>query len=306
MTGVELSASAGGARDPIARIAAFSRTASFETTHLSDEQLAEVKAAGIPGSAIYVAAIPSRPLSEQIMTARSLRLKGFEPVPHLAVRNFESAEMMETHLKQLMAESGCQRVLVIAGDRPDPAGPLHDALAAIKTGIIERCGIKEIGISGYPEGHTRISDDAIERALTDKLAAADRAGLSVRIVTQFTMSSPPILELVRKLRGRGVKNPISVGLAGPTSMATLLRFARICGVKASAQGLVRNVGLLKNLVGAATADPIVRTLADEGLTDVTPHFFSFGGLPATVRWVGAAAAGRIKLNKEGFEILPSS
>jgi methylenetetrahydrofolate reductase (NADPH) len=120
------------------------------------------------------------------------------------------------------------------------------------------------------------------------------------------MSSPPILELVRKLRGRGVKNPISVGLAGPTSMATLLRFARICGVKASAQGLVRNVGLLKNLVGAATADPIVRTLADEGLTDVTPHFFSFGGLPATVRWVGAAAAGRIKLNKEGFEILPSS
>jgi hypothetical protein len=48
----------------------------------------------------------------------------------------------------------------------------------------------------------------------------------------------------------------------------------------------------------------VRALAHtDGLGDVIPHFFSFGGLPATVRWAGAAATGRIKLNGEGFDIM---
>ena len=118
------------------------------------------------------------------------------------------------------------------------------------------------------------------------------------------MSTKPIVDLVERLRARGIDNPISVGLAGPASMATLLRFAKICGVKTSVQGLARNAGLLKNLIGASTADPIVRALADaKGLATSIPHFFSFGGLPATVRWVGAAATGRIKLNKDGFEIL---
>ncbi|HVG52146.1 MAG TPA: methylenetetrahydrofolate reductase [Xanthobacteraceae bacterium] len=294
------------ALDPVARIAAFARTASFETTHLTDQQIAEVVAAARPGSTVYIAAIPSRPLSEQIDTAASMHKAGFEPVPHLAVRNFHSVEEMETHLRRLMDEAGAVRALVIAGDRPDPAGSLFDALAAIRSGVLQRHGLKEIGISGYPDGHSRISDAQLAQALTDKLAAAKDAGLKVRIVTQFTMSTQPILDLVTGLRARGIDNPVSVGLAGPASMATLLRFAKICGVKTSVQGLARNAGLLKNLIGAATADPIVRALsATEGLGDINPHFFSFGGLPATARWVAAAASGRIKLNKDGFEILQS-
>ena len=48
-----------------------------------------------------------------------------------------------------------------------------------------------------------------------------------------------------------------------------------CGVKATAQGAARNVGMLKNLISASTADPIVRELAmSEGFGDIYPHFFS--------------------------------
>jgi methylenetetrahydrofolate reductase (NADPH) len=193
---------------------------------------------------------------------------------------------------------------MIAGDRSDPAGTLPDALAGITSGVLQRCGIKEIGISSYPDGHPRITDAQLAAALTAKLAAAQDAGLTVRIVTQFTMSTQPIIDMLSRLRGQGINLPIGVGLAGPASMATLLRFAKICGVKATAQGAARNVGLLKNLIGASTADPIVRDLAmSEGYGDIYPHFFSFGGLPGTVRWVMAAANGRIKLNKDGFDIL---
>ncbi|HWM47274.1 MAG TPA: methylenetetrahydrofolate reductase [Xanthobacteraceae bacterium] len=290
--------------DPIARIAAFAQTASFETTRLSAEDIEQVKRAAPKGSTIYVAAIPSRPLAEQVETARNLREAGFEPVPHLAARNFESVEAMEGQLRQLVEQAGTRRVLVIAGDRPDAAGPFKDSLSIIETGALQRHGIVEVGISGHPDGHPRVSDAVLEQAMSDKIAAADRAGLNVRIVTQFTMSTQPIVDFVTRVRARGIKNHISIGLAGPTSMTTLLRFAKLCGVKASTQGLARNIGLVKNLIGASTADPIVRALADmkDQLGDVSPHFFSFGGLPATTRWVNAAATGRITLTSEGFEV----
>lgn len=294
----------GAKLDAVARIAAFARRASFETTRLTEQDLGEVRGMTPAGSAIYVSAIPSRPLDEQVATARSLRGAGYEPVPHLAVRNFTSTTAMEDHLRKLIDEAGVTRALVIAGDREQPEGTLHDALAAIRSGVLQRLGISEIGISGYPDGHPRIADTALEQALADKLKAAADAGLRVRIVTQFTMSTDPIVELVTKLRQRGIDNPVSIGLAGPTSMTTLLRFARICGVKNSARGLMSNISLVKNMIGASTADPIVRALAEleDKLGAINPHFFSFGGLPATSRWVGAVAAGRIAMTKEGFDV----
>ena len=294
----------GAKQDAVARISAFARKASFETTRLSEQELGEVRGVTPPGSAVYVSAIPSRPLDEQVTTSAMLRGAGYEPVPHLAVRNFSSVAAMEDHLRKLIDQAGVTRALVIAGDREQPEGPLSDALAAINSGVLQRLGITEIGISGYPDGHPRISEMALEKALIDKLKAAADAGLGVRIVTQFTMSTEPVVELVTKMRARGIQNPVSIGLAGPTSMTTLLRFARICGVKSSARGLMSNIGLVKNMIGASTADPIVRALTEreDELGAIDPHFFSFGGLPATTRWVSAVAAGRIALTKEGFDI----
>lgn len=286
-------------------IAAFVRRASFETTRLSERELDEVKTLVPAGAAIYASEIPSRPLDEQIGTVRQLRAAGFEPVPHVAARNFGSVEAMEQFVRRLVEECAVRRVLVIAGDRSEPAGELVDSLAAIDSGVLQRCGIVEIGIAGYPEGHPRIGQEALERALAAKIAAAEGAGLRVRVVTQFSLSAAPILAWLGDLRARGITQPVSIGLAGPTSLTTLLRFARICGVKASAQGFARNVGLVRNLMTSSAPDPIVRVLAEStgGLGVVAPHFFSFGGLVTTVRWVSAVAAGRIALDKSGFQVL---
>ena len=290
--------------DSVALCAAFAGDASFETTKLTADEIAQVKSVTPRGTLIYVAQIPSKPMVDQLETAKGLHAAGFDPVPHLAARNFESAAAMEEHLKRLVGEAGVRRALVIAGDRTDAAGPLPDALSIIKTGVLQKHGLVEIGISGYPDGHPRIPDAQLEQAMVDKLAAAKDARLPVRIVTQFTMSTDPVLDLIARLRQRGITNLVSIGLAGPTSMTTLLKFARVCGVKASTSGLVRNIGLVKNLIGASTADPIVRAIAERRheLGDINPHFFSFGGLPATARWVTAVAAGRINLTAEGFEV----
>src|SRR4051812_46708710 len=100
--------------DSVALCASFASDASFETTKLSAEEIAQVKSVTPPGSLIYVAAIPSKPLTDQFETARGLHQAGFDPVPHLAARNFGSPAAMEEHLHRLVAEAGVRRALVIA------------------------------------------------------------------------------------------------------------------------------------------------------------------------------------------------
>src|SRR5262249_31332827 len=151
--------------DSVALCASFASDASFETTKLTADEIAQVKSVTPRGTLIYVAAIPSKPLTDQLDTAKGLHAAGFDPVPHLAARNFASAAAMEDHLKRLVAEAGVRRALVIAGDRADAAGSLPDGLSIIKTGALQKNGIIEIGISGYPDGHPRISEAALEQAM---------------------------------------------------------------------------------------------------------------------------------------------
>lgn len=89
------------------------------------------------GTRVYVSAVPGRPAEESINAAIRLRAAGFEPVPHVAVRNFESSGALDDFLARLNGEASVQRVLVIAGDRA-PSGPFRHARDAIDSGLLQR------------------------------------------------------------------------------------------------------------------------------------------------------------------------
>jgi methylenetetrahydrofolate reductase (NADPH) len=294
------------AADTVATIAAFMRGGSLEATRPNAADVAALKEAAAVHTPIYLSAVLTRPQEDVVTQAAAVRAAGLEPVPHLAVRNFASAEALARFLDRLSGEAGVRRLLVIAGDRTEPAGPFHGALEAIDSGLITRGGIVEIGISGYPDGHPRIADHELDRLLTAKLEAAQQTGLKVNIVTQFCLEAAPILAWLRRLRDHGIDHPVRVGLAGPTSLTTLMRYAKRCGVRASTQGLARNAGLIKHLLGASAPDAIVRALIeanrDGELGDIAPHLFSFGGIGATARWAANAAAGRVRLDRDGFSV----
>jgi len=92
-------------------------------------------------------------------------------------------------------------------------------------------------------------------------------------------------------------------LAGPTGLSALLRYAGRCGVRASAQALAQRAGLLRQMFAMTTPDDLIRALAEAAPANVSAHLFSFGGLPATARWAGAVADGRIALDGDnGFKI----
>jgi methylenetetrahydrofolate reductase (NADPH) len=289
--------------DPAARIAAFMQGFSVEATRPSDADVAAL-AVLKRGTRVYLSAVPNRPVDEALGAAIRLRAAGFEPVPHIAVRNFASIATLDDFLARLNGEAGVAHALVIAGDRAE-CGPLRRALDAIDGGILRRRRIRTIGIAGYPDGHPRIGEVELNRALGEKIAAAEVTGLAVEIVTQFCFNAGAILDFVARVRAFGFEHPVRIGLAGPTSLAALLRYAARCGVRTSAQALVQRSGLVRQMFAMATPDDLVRTLADAAPAGVTPHFFSFGGLPATARWARAVASGSIALRADGgFRVEP--
>lgn len=289
------------------RIADFLRDFSIEATRPTESDLAALRSAVPATTQVYLAAVPTRPLADLVGFAANVRAAGFEPIPHLATRNIASPAALDELLAQFSAQAGVRRLLVIAGDSDRTQGPYASAIEVIESGLLQRHGIAEVGIAGYPEGHPRISNDVLDRSLAAKIEAAGQTGLGVYIVTQFGFSAERILSWITRLRDLGIEHPVRIGMAGPTNLATLLRFARRCGVAASAQGLTRQAGLLKHLVGTSAPDDIIRPLAEAGnaLGKTAVHFFSFGGTGATARWAAAAAAGRITLDRtDGFGVEP--
>jgi methylenetetrahydrofolate reductase (NADPH) len=296
------------AGDSLRQIGQFLDGFSLEATRPSAQDIGELRDAAPAGTAVYLSALPKRPVDEAVGFAVALRKAGFEPVPHLAARNFTSREILDGLLARLVAQAHVRRVLVVAGDRDSAAGTFGNALDVIESGLLQKHGISEIGISAYPEGHPRLSPDTLNRAMAAKVAAAESSGLRVHLVTQFGFDARYILRCIEKLRDDGFDQPIRIGMAGPTDITTLLRFAKRCGVRASVHGAARQAGLVTRLFGASAPDDIVRALAPVAsgeYGDVQAHFFSFGGVAASARWAAAAARGEIALDRAGgFQVLP--
>jgi methylenetetrahydrofolate reductase (NADPH) len=297
--------------DATQHIADFLHGFSMEATRFSATDIGALKDALPQGAKIYLTAIPNKPRSEQVEAAKRVCAAGFEPVPHLAARGIESRGALDEALARMTKEAEVRRVLVIAGDCDRPKGPFAGAIELIDSGLLQRHRITEVGIAGYPEGHPRISQDVLDRALAAKVEAAEQTGLSVHILTQFSFDARAITTWLARLRDLGIEHPVRIGMAGPASLSTLLRYAQRCGVRASAQGLMRQAGLIKHLLGTSAPDGVIRPLAeasaDGKLGRVAAHFFSFGGAAATARWAKAVAAGRIVLDRtDGFSVTPPS
>jgi methylenetetrahydrofolate reductase (NADH) len=290
-------------------IVAFMAGYSLEATRPTSVDLAALRDVTPAGTLVYLSAVPSRPNEEVVEIAAAVRAAGFEPVPHLAARGFATRDALDRLLARLARSAAMRQALVVAGDHARPLGPYGTAVDLIESGLLPQHGVTKVGIAAYPGGHPRIADYELSRIVAAKVEAAEATGLQVHIVTQFGFDPAAILDWLERLRGDGIDCPVKIGMAGPTSATALLRYARRCGVAASAQGLARHVGLAKHVFSRAAPDQLIRAIAaacgETAPGRVAPHFYSFGGLGATARWCAAVAAGRVELDRgEGFGVTP--
>ncbi len=275
---------------PAPDTAGFARNFSLEATRPTAAEIAALADIVPPATPVYFSAVPTITRQEIVTAAASLRRAGLEPIIHIAARRLASAADLQELLSALRGDADVRRLLVIGGD-VDAPGVFADALAVIQKGRLREAGIEEIGIGAYPEGHPRIPVGRLESALDEKIAAATAQGLRVHIVSQFSFSPERILSWVRQVRAGGIGKPIKIGMAGPTNVPALLRYAKRCGVAASLRGLVS--GIASGLIGHVGPDRIVETLSGaDDLGEVAPHYFSFGGTLETARYACEAAAGR--------------
>jgi methylenetetrahydrofolate reductase (NADPH) len=246
------------------------------------------------GTPVYVNHLPRHRLADSLASIAALRAAGLEPVPHIAARRIAGRAELESFLRA----ASVRKALVLGGDEPQALGPYADGAALIRTGLLEDCGLRELGLPGYPEGHPRIAQMALEQAFGEKLALAAGHGLGAYVVTQFCFAPARILEYCASLARSAPGVPVYVGLAGPASPAALLRYARRCGVSASLRALQAQ-GL--NAVRLVTrTDPAEQLAAlarycgahASGCNVVGVHVFSFGGVTAAAGWMNRMIGAR--------------
>ena len=242
------------------------------------------------GTPVYVNHLPRHSLADSLASLVAVRTAGLEPVPHIAARRIRSRDELESFLLRAVREAGVRKALILGGDEPAALGPYGDGAALIRTGLLEQSGLREIGLPGYPEGHPRIPQMALEQAFSEKLALAAGHGLSAYVVTQFCFAPARIVEYCASLARSAPGVPVYVGLAGPTSPAGLLRYAQRCGVSASlralqAQGLNAVRLVTRTDPGEQLAALAHYCAAHAQCNVVGVHLFSFGGATAAAVWM---------------------
>ncbi len=262
---------------------------SLEMTGKDVPGLIEAKDSIPAGTKINVTFLGNEDLEMRVTASKAVRDMGFIPVPHISARRLSSQDQLEEFLGRLQEVGATDSVFAVGGDPAEPEGPYPDSLSVIQTGLLQKYGVKEVSIAGYPEGHPDIAKDVLWRHLEDKSAALKEQGLDATILTQFAFDTDPVIEWVQGVRSRGIESAIRIGTPGPAGIKRLINFARRFGVGANAM-IVKKYGFsLTNLMGTAGPDKFVTDLsallaADPASGEVKLHFYTFGGLKATADW----------------------
>ncbi|OLC25786.1 MAG: 5,10-methylenetetrahydrofolate reductase [Chloroflexi bacterium 13_1_40CM_65_17] len=230
-----------------------------------------------------ITASPRRGIDATISLAERLAKHGYHVVPHISARLIRD----DAHLREVLARVdalGRGEVFVIAGDAKEPAGDFPDSVLLLTAITAETHGLREIGVTGYPERHSFIEDDLTIQAMWDKRRIA------TYIVSNLCFDPRIVKKWVARVRRRGVQLPIHVGLAGVAEPAKLLRVSTRIGLADSARFLRGHSNWFMRMVQPGGYDPerfatgLLPDLAAPERRVVGLHFFTFNEIEATERW----------------------
>jgi methylenetetrahydrofolate reductase (NADPH) len=267
--------------------------------HITDQYSIEITAKDIDsfpaianslpaGTSVAVTFLPGETIDARVAAAKMVRELGFDPLPHFSARRLKSMEEFKNMLERMVNEAGATRCFVVAGDPSEPDGPFADTSSMIETGLFEAHGIKTIGIAGHPEGHPNMTDEECLQVLKSKCDMIEQRGMTPMVVTQFGFDSQAFLNWLAGIRDYGIHAQVRLGVPGPTSIKTLMKFAARCGVSASTSVLTKYGISITKLLGTAGPDKMVDDFANSSTAahgNFRLHFYPFGGLSKTLEWV---------------------
>jgi methylenetetrahydrofolate reductase (NADPH) len=296
-----------GAVDLKSRIVEFARAASTEISTMDEAIVGDLVGVLPKGITVYVAHTPKASLDDVVRVASKVQQLGFRASPHIVARRVESEPALRAALGQLV-QAGVEQVLLVAGDREQPV-KYTSTLEVIDTGAIEQSGIKVASVAGHPEGHRYAGPPVLLAALKHKQAWGERTGVKVQIATQFSFDADVNCKWARQLEADGITLPISIGVAGPTPITKLVKFAVACGVGASLNKVMGNLTAMANLARMAVGPDqmftaMVRGCEQYGVTRIVrPHLYAFGGVVTTSKWLRQVQDGQFEIGEnDKFEM----
>ena len=262
-----------------------------------------------PGTTVNVTFLPGTDPAETIAVAERLHNDGMRPVPHLAARSLRDADQLDELLAAFTSRCGVEEVLCIGGGVDKPVGVFDATIQVLETGLIQKHGIRSVGVAGHPEGSPDITDEEIAAALAAKNALAARDGLNLYIETQFCFEADIVLDWERRVRAAGNTLPIRIGIPGPATIKTLFRFAQISGIGPSMRFVAKQAKNVAKLMTVQSPHMLITGLAEGMAADDAClirhfHYYPFGGFARTAAYAGGVAEGNIELlPKGGFDVI---
>ncbi len=244
-----------------------------------------------PGTRVNITFLKKEDMSGQVDIAKAIRLSGLEPVPHIAARYYESHAELESHLHALTSAAQVTEALVIGGN-PQTTGVFDSTLKLLETGLLQKHGIRRIGLAGHPEGNEAITSQHGKGALLDALAAKQsylrEHSMEGYISTQFLFDSKPLIEWAKRIVDNGIDLPIHAGISGPNTIFKLIKFAGNCGV---AQSLAFskthsiNIGSFLAAPDELVEDVVKARQSQPELGIAALHFYPFGNVEGLIDWM---------------------
>jgi len=236
------------------------------------------------GQTVTVTASPVKGLGPTLDLACRLAGHGYRVVPHLAARSVVD----DVHLAEIVArlrECGVGDVFVPGGDAAHPVGRFDSALVLLERLAEMGSPFAQVGITGYPESHPKISDDVTIQAMWDKRRFA------TYIVSNVCFDPARLAAWITRIRARGVGLPLHIGLAGPVERSRLVRMAAVAGASESARFITRHPGWILRfwLPGGYSPDRFLdraaTALSDPAAGVAGLHLFTFNQLQPAARWL---------------------
>lgn len=232
---------------------------------------------------ITVTVSPRKGIETTLELAQRLSQRGYQAVPHLSARLVAD----EAHLKDILQrlhESDIREVFVVAGDVEEPTGKYAGADELLPVMAKLGHGLDEVGITGYPESHPLISDEATIEAMYEKEPHA------TYIVSQICFDAEVTTGWIRRVRRRGVQLPIYVGVPGAVNMTKLMRVSRGIGLGESARFLKKYGNRFMRMLvpGGYSPDYLIEGLSpaigDPASKVHGLHIYTFNEVAKTETW----------------------
>ena len=246
------------------------------------------------GTRVYIAHIAGTSIDDMVKTAARITADGFTAMPHFPARSIPDAATLDLWLKRYSLEAGVTEALLLGGGEARPAGNLSSSMDLLKTGLLDKYGFTRLHVAGHPEGSKQIDRDGstkeVDAALSWKNDFSRQTNAQMAIVTQFGFDPKIVMDWAERIQNSGIIMPIHVGVAGPTKLQTLIKFAISCGVGPSLKVVQKRAMDISRLFMPYEPTEFVSALSHYKMQNPNTlieqlHVFPLGGIAAGADWM---------------------